>query len=73
MKMDYWKECIDEALHDAGVKATEVMPWVNGRIKDVTGSFDLTYVIIISMMILSAILAVISRKLGHPKSVNSAV
>jgi MFS family permease len=50
-----------------------VMPWVNGRIKDVTGSFDLTYIIIISMMLLSAILAVISHKLGHPKSAGGAV
>jgi MFS family permease len=45
-----------------------IMPWVNGRIKDVTGSFGLTYVIIILMMLLSAVLALISRKLGHPKS-----
>jgi MFS family permease len=45
-----------------------VMPWVNGRIKDMTGSFDLTYAIIISMMMLSAVLAVISRKLGLPKA-----
>jgi OFA family oxalate/formate antiporter-like MFS transporter len=44
-----------------------VMPWVNGRIKDVTGSFDLAYVIIIAMMVVSAILAVISQKLGQPK------
>jgi hypothetical protein len=50
-----------------------VMPWINGRIKDVTGSFDLTYVIIISMMLLSAILAVISRKLGLPKADAGAV
>jgi MFS family permease len=45
-----------------------IMPWVNGRIKDVTGDFDLAYVIIISMMALSAILAVISQKLGQPRA-----
>jgi OFA family oxalate/formate antiporter-like MFS transporter len=47
-----------------------IMPWVNGRIKDVTGSFDLAYVIIITMMAVSAILAVISQKLGQPKETN---
>jgi hypothetical protein len=45
-----------------------IMPWVNGRIKDVTKSFDLAYIIIISMMILSAVLSVISQKLGQPKA-----
>jgi len=45
-----------------------IMPWVNGRIKDVTGSFNLAYVIIISMMALSAVLALISQKLGQPSS-----
>jgi MFS family permease len=44
-----------------------IMPWVNGRIKDVTGSFDLAYVIIITMMAVSAAIAVISQKLGQPK------
>jgi MFS family permease len=46
-----------------------IMPWVNGRIKDVTGSFNLAYLIIITMMILSAVLAVISQKMGQPKAV----
>ncbi len=44
-----------------------IMPWVNGRIKDVTGNFNLAYVIIISMMTLSALLALVSQKLGQPK------
>jgi MFS family permease len=50
-----------------------IMPWVNGRIKDVTGSFDLAYVIIITMMAVSAILAVISQKLGQPKPASGSV
>jgi len=45
-----------------------IMPWVNGRIKDVTGNFDLTYTIIILMMLVSAVLTIISRKLGQPKT-----
>lgn len=47
-----------------------IMPWVNGRISDVTGSYDLSYVIIIVMMCLSALLAVISRRLGAPRPRN---
>jgi OFA family oxalate/formate antiporter-like MFS transporter len=43
-----------------------IMPWVNGRIRDVTGSSDVAYVIILVMMSLSAVLAVISRQLGAP-------
>jgi len=55
--------CMFTAFGSAGL----VMPWVNGRIKDVTGSFDMTYVIIISMMVVSAAIAMISRKLGQPR------
>jgi MFS family permease len=43
-----------------------VMPWINGRIKDVTGNFNLTYIIIISMMIISAVLALVSKNRGAP-------
>lgn len=49
-----------------------IMPWVNGRIKDVTGNFNLAYFIIISMMVLSAILAVVSQKMGQPRARSGA-
>ncbi len=45
-----------------------IMPWVNGRIKDVTGSSDLAYAIIIVMMAFSTVIAVISQRLGQPKN-----
>jgi MFS transporter, OFA family, oxalate/formate antiporter len=43
-----------------------VMPWINGRIKDATGSADLTATIIIGMMAVAALLTLVSRKLGRP-------
>lgn len=43
-----------------------VMPWVNGLIKDITGKPDLSYIIIISMLLVSAALAVLSRITGPP-------
>jgi hypothetical protein len=43
-----------------------VMPWVNGLIKDITGKPDLSYIIIISMLLASAALAVLSRIIGPP-------
>ena len=43
-----------------------VMPWVNGRIKDVTGSSDPAYIIILVMMAFSAVIAVVSQRLGQP-------
>ncbi len=38
-----------------------VMPWVNGRIKDLTGSSDLSYFIIIITLIAGALLTFVSR------------
>lgn len=43
-----------------------VMPWVNGLIKDITGKPDLSYIIIISMLLVSAVIAIISRIMGSP-------
>jgi MFS transporter, OFA family, oxalate/formate antiporter len=43
-----------------------VMPWVNGHIKDITGKSDLSYMIMISMLIVSAFLAILSRIIGAP-------
>jgi MFS family permease len=41
-----------------------VMPWVNGQIKDATGSQDLTYFIIIGLMALAAAMTFVSRALA---------
>lgn len=41
-----------------------VMPWLNGFIRDRTGSSDLSYIIIIALMVLAAVLAVVSRSVG---------
>jgi OFA family oxalate/formate antiporter-like MFS transporter len=38
-----------------------IMPWVNGRIRDVTGSADLTYLIIIAMLLAGALLTFAAR------------
>jgi MFS family permease len=43
-----------------------VMPWINGLIKDITGKSDLSYIIMISMLIVSAAIAILSRVLGLP-------
>jgi OFA family oxalate/formate antiporter-like MFS transporter len=44
-----------------------VMPWVNGLIKDRTGSSDLAYIIVIAMMVVAAVLTVISHFVGGVK------
>jgi hypothetical protein len=41
-----------------------VMPIVNGRIKDATGANDLSYAIIIGMLLVAAALTFVSRKLA---------
>ncbi|MCX6641430.1 MAG: OFA family MFS transporter [bacterium] len=41
-----------------------IMPWVNGRIKDLTGDNDLTFFLIIGMLICSAVLTFVSRRLA---------
>lgn len=42
-----------------------VMPWVNGRIKDMTGSNDLTYFIIIALLLLGSALTFVSRAIAQ--------
>jgi MFS transporter, OFA family, oxalate/formate antiporter len=41
-----------------------VMPFVNGKIKDVTGNNNLTFVIIVAMLIIAAMLTFVSRVLA---------
>jgi MFS transporter, OFA family, oxalate/formate antiporter len=43
-----------------------VMPYANGAIRDATGSYTLSYVILIGLMILAAGMSQISRILGQP-------
>jgi hypothetical protein len=40
------------------------MPWITGRIKDVTGSLDYSYIVIIGLMGVAAILALVSQYLN---------
>jgi OFA family oxalate/formate antiporter-like MFS transporter len=51
--------CLFTAFGLAGM----AMPWLNGRIKDVTGNLDLSYVLIMIMMAVAALLALVSRSL----------
>jgi MFS transporter, OFA family, oxalate/formate antiporter len=41
-----------------------IMPWVNGRIKDATGSNNLTFFIIIAVLIVGALLTFVSRSIA---------
>ncbi len=41
-----------------------IMPWINGRIKDATGTNDLTYGIIILLLLVGAVLTFISRSIS---------
>jgi OFA family oxalate/formate antiporter-like MFS transporter len=41
-----------------------IMPWVNGRIKDATGSDTLTFFIIIAVLIIAAVLTFVSRSIA---------
>jgi OFA family oxalate/formate antiporter-like MFS transporter len=50
-----------------------IMPWVNGLIIDKTGSADLSYAIIITLLAVAAMLAVVSRAVGQPGSRRSGV
>ncbi|NLD37919.1 MAG: OFA family MFS transporter [Desulfatiglans sp.] len=43
-----------------------VMPWINGLIKDIAGKPDHSYIIMISMLIVSAAIAILSRVIGPP-------
>ncbi len=45
-----------------------LMPWLNGLIRDITGKPDISYMIIICMMGVSAVLSLISKILGPPGS-----
>lgn len=54
--------CLFAAFGAAGL----IMPWVNGLIHDRTGSSDLSYAIILGLMVLAAVLAQVSRLLGAP-------
>jgi len=41
-----------------------LMPWINGKIKDVTGSNDITFFIIIVMLLVGALLTFVSRSVA---------
>jgi MFS transporter, OFA family, oxalate/formate antiporter len=41
-----------------------VIPWINGRIKDATGSNNLTFMIIIVILIVAAVLTFVSRSIA---------
>jgi MFS family permease len=56
--------CLFAAFGTAGL----IMPWLNGFIRDRTGSSDLSYIIIIVLMVVAAVLAVVSRFLGAPRT-----
>ncbi len=45
-----------------------VMPWLNGLIKDRTGSSDLAYVIVIAMLGAAAVLSVVSHLVGRKRT-----
>ncbi len=45
-----------------------VMPWLNGLIRDRTGSSDLSYIIVIALMVVAAALALVSRAVGGVRS-----
>jgi len=49
-----------------------VMPWLNGLIKDRTGSSDLAYVIVIAMLGVAAVLSIVSRFVGRARTVGVA-
>ena len=55
--------CLFAAFGSAGL----IMPWLNGLIRDRTGSSDLSYIIIIALMVVAAVLAVVSRFVGAPR------
>ena len=44
-----------------------IMSWMNGRIKDITGNNNLTYFIIIALLLVGAGLTFVSRKLARNK------
>jgi hypothetical protein len=40
------------------------MPWANGKITDLTGSGDLTYFVILGLLVFGAVLTFVSRSLA---------
>jgi MFS transporter, OFA family, oxalate/formate antiporter len=54
--------CLLAAFGSAGL----IMPWVNGVIEDRTGSLDLSYAIIVGLLLVAAVLTVVSKGLGQP-------
>lgn len=45
-----------------------IMPWLNGLLQDITGKPDISYIMIICMMAASALLALVSLRIGPPRS-----
>ncbi len=44
------------------------MPWINGKIKDVTGNNDLSFVIIVGMLLAAAMLTFVSRSMANKQA-----
>jgi len=57
---------ITAALGASFGSAGLITPWLNGAIRDATGSYDQSYMIVIALMLVAAALAQISRRLGQP-------
>ncbi|MCG8632942.1 MAG: MFS transporter, partial [Desulfobacterales bacterium] len=55
--------CLFTAFGLAGM----VMPWLNGFIRDYTGRADLSYLMMVTMLLVSSLLALYSRYLGMPQ------
>ncbi|MCX8023373.1 MAG: OFA family MFS transporter [Syntrophorhabdaceae bacterium] len=49
-----------------------VLPWVNGRIKDITGSNDITFFVIIGTLIVAAILTFVSKSIAAKTQMKKA-
>ena len=60
-------------LFSAWGMAGLVMPWVNGKITDITGSGDTTYFLIIGLLAVGAALTFVSRKLAAAPAVAPVV
>jgi OFA family oxalate/formate antiporter-like MFS transporter len=47
-----------------------IMPWLNGLLQDITGEPDVSYIMIICMMAVSALLALVGLRIGPPRTRN---
>ena len=59
-------------LFSAFGSAGLIMPWLNGMLQDITGKPNISFIVIIIMMAVSALLAVVSIKIGKPRARESS-